>query len=75
MRKILSPPLSIFDGFSSAGATFQDTAVQDLVIVNSLQNKADFLIHRVVLHFSMFRPLAMVTTIDPIRSAAAQGQP
>jgi hypothetical protein len=39
----------------------QDAAMQNPVNVNSLENKDDFLIHRVVLHFSMFRPSADVS--------------
>jgi hypothetical protein len=35
--------------------TRRDAAEQNPVDVKSLQNKDDFLIHRVVLHFSCFR--------------------
>jgi hypothetical protein len=38
-----------------------DAAMQNPVNVNSLENKGDFLIHRVVLHFSMFRHSADVS--------------
>jgi hypothetical protein len=40
---------------------FPDAAMQNPVNVNSLENKDDFLIYRVVLHFSMFRPPADVS--------------